>query len=185
MAEQDDRVPSGKDDDAGRKPRFDPKARIHVGYWLLAALVLMLLQNLWLGARDVQTVPYSRFVQLLQQGRISDVRIDAQTLTGTLKAGAPGKPAGQVAAVRVDPLLAAQLQRYGVPYAQVYQSAWLSDLLSWVVPALAFFGVWFFMVRRFADRTGGGLGGGFMAIGKSRAKVYMENSTGVTYADVA
>ncbi len=184
MADEHDRTPSG-DDDSGRKPRIDPKARIHLGYWLLAAVVLTLLQTLWSGARRAETVPYSRFETLLQQGRLSDVRIDAQTLTGTVKAGDPGQPARQVVAVRVDPQLAAQLQRYGVRYAQVYQSAWVSELLSWVVPALAFFGVWFFMVRRFTERTGGGLGGGFMAIGKSRAKVYMENSTGVTYADVA
>jgi cell division protease FtsH len=168
-----------------RLPRLDPKAGIHIGYWVVAALVLMLVQNLWSTARDVETVPYSRFEQLLQQGALSDVQIDAQTLTGTLKDTPPGKRVRRVVAVRVDPALAAELQRYGVRYAQVYESTWLGNLLSWIVPALVFFGVWYFMVRRFADRQGGALGGGFMAIGKSRAKVYMENSTGVSYADVA
>ena len=168
-----------------RLPRLDPKAGIHLGYWVVAALVLMLVQSLWTNARDVETVPYSRFEQLLQQGALSDVRIDAQTLTGTLKGTPAGKPVKRVVAVRVDPALAAQLQHYGVPYAQVYENTWLANLLSWVVPAMVFFGVWYFMVRRFAERQGGALGGGFMAIGKSRAKVYMENSTGVSYADVA
>ncbi len=174
-----------RDGDRARLPRLDPKAGIHLGYWVIAALVLMLVQNLWTTARDVETVPYSRFEQLLQQGALSDVQIDAQTLTGTLKGTPTGKPAKRVVAVRVDPALAAELQHYGVRYAQVYESTWLANLLSWIVPALVFFGVWYFMVRRFADRQGGALGGGFMAIGKSRAKVYMENSTGVSYADVA
>jgi cell division protease FtsH len=174
-----------RDGDRARLPRLDPKAGIHLGYWVIAALVLMLVQNLWTTARDVETVPYSRFEQLLQQGALSDVQIDAQTLTGTLKGTPAGKPAKRVVAVRVDPALAAELQHYGVRYAQVYESTWLANLLSWIVPALVFFGVWYFMVRRFADRQGGALGGGFMAIGKSRAKVYMENSTGVSYADVA
>ncbi len=168
-----------------RLPRLDPKAGIHLGYWVVAALVLMLVQSLWTNARDVETVPYSRFEQLLQQGALSDVRIDAQTLTGTLKGTPAGKPVKRVVAVRVDPALAAQLQHYGVPYAQVYEDTWLANLLSWIVPAVVFFGVWYFMVRRIAERQGGALGGGFMAIGKSRAKVYMENSTGVSYADVA
>ncbi|MCK6422943.1 MAG: AAA family ATPase, partial [Aquabacterium sp.] len=60
----------------------------------------------------------------------------------------------------------------------------ITDVLSWVVPALVFFALWFFLIRRFADRMGGGMGG-FMSIGKSRAKVYVERDTGVTFADVA
>jgi cell division protease FtsH len=51
------------------------------------------------------------------------------------------------------------------------------------VPALVFFGLWFFVVRKLAEKQGGL--GGFMSIGKSRAKVYVEKDTGVTFADVA
>jgi hypothetical protein len=47
---------------------------------------------------------------------------------------------------------------------------------------VAFFGVWFFLFRRFAEKQGMG---GFLSIGKSRAKVFMEKNTGVTFADVA
>jgi cell division protease FtsH len=51
-----------------------------------------------------------------------------------------------------------------------------------VVPALVFFGIWFLLIRRMAGQQGLG---GFMNIGKSRAKVYVEKQTGVTFADVA
>ncbi len=166
-----------------RLPRMDPKARIHFGYWLVALMVLLWLQGLWQGASQVQTVPYSEFETALQQGRFSQVQLGEQTITGTLRQPAPKGPT-RLVAVRVDPQIAQQLQRYGVRYEQMPSQAWLGNLLSWVFPALAFFGVWYFMVRRFADRQGG-LGGGFLSIGKSRAKVYMENSTGVSYADVA
>ncbi|WP_297906970.1 ATP-dependent zinc metalloprotease FtsH [Thiomonas sp.] len=162
---------------------MDPKARIHFGYWLVAMLVLLWLQSLWQGAAQVQTVPYSEFETALQQGRFSQVQLGEQTITGTLRQPAPKGPT-KLVALRVDPQVAQQLQRYGVRYEQLPSNAWLANLLSWVFPALAFFGVWYFMVRRFADRQGG-LGGGFLSIGKSRAKVYMENSTGVSYADVA
>ncbi|MHB1690830.1 MAG: ATP-dependent zinc metalloprotease FtsH, partial [Thiomonas sp.] len=76
-------------------------------------------------------------------------------------------------------------QRQGVTYSQAYSNTWLSNILSWVLPALVFFGVWYFMVRKFAEKQGGMGMGGFMSIGKSRAKVYMESSTGVSYDDVA
>ncbi len=176
---EDDPAPR---DPRSRLPRFDPKARIHLGYWLVALLVLLWVQSLWQGAAQVQTVPYSQFETYLQQGRFSDVEIGEQTITGTLREPAAKGPS-KVVALRVDPQIAQQLQRYGVRYSQLPSNAWLANLLSWIFPALAFFGVWYFMVRRFADRQG--LGGGFMTIGKSRAKVYMENSTGVSYADVA
>ncbi len=55
-------------------------------------------------------------------------------------------------------------------------------MLSWILPAVSFFGVWFFLFRRFAEKQGMG---GFLNIGKSRAKVFVEKNTGVTFADVA
>ncbi len=88
-------------------------------------------------------------------------------------------------ATRVEPDLAARLEKYGVPYARTIESPLLRDLLSWIVPALVFFGLWYFVIRRMAERSGGGGLGGFMAIGKSRAKVYVETDTGVSFADVA
>ena len=61
------------------------------------------------------------------------------------------------------------------------ESTLLTDLLSWVVPAVVFFGLWTFLVRRMSQ----GLGGGLMSIGKSKAKIYVEADTGVTFDDVA
>ncbi len=182
-AEQN-RSPSNPAGGPGKQPMLDPKARVHLIYWMIAIVAFFWLQAIWSSYQNVQTVPYSQFQNYLAQGKLTDVVVGDQTITGTLQApGANGKKL--IVAVRVDPQLANQLQKYGVTYSHVYQNTWLSNILSWVLPALAFFGVWFFMVRRFAEKQGGLGMGGFMSIGKSRAKVYMENSTGVTYADVA
>ena len=69
-----------------------------------------------------------------------------------------------------------------MPYTRVPDNTFLRDILSWVLPALVFFGLWFFVFRRFADKQGLG---GFMSIGKSRAKVYVQTDTGVSFSDVA
>jgi cell division protease FtsH len=161
----------------------DPKTRWNVAYWVLALLALLWMQSLWQAARTVEAVPYSQFEQALAEGRVAEVVVGETTLTGRLKAPEAGGKS-VIVANRVEPELAARLARYDVPYTRVVESTWLRDLLSWIVPALVFFALWFFLIRRMADRMGGGLGG-FMSIGKSRAKVYVEKDTGVTFADVA
>jgi len=184
MASEDRPTPPNPPAGGSGKPKLDPKAQIHLGYWLLAITLLFLVQSLWTSYSNVQTVPYSEFQAYLKDGRIKDVVIGEQTITGTLKTpDANGKSV--IVAVRVEPQLASELQRYGVTYSQQYTNTWLSDILSWVLPAVVFVGVWFFLVRKFADKAGGMGMGGFMSIGKSRAKVYMEARTGVTFADVA
>jgi cell division protease FtsH len=88
-----------------------------------------------------------------------------------------------VIANRVEPKLAEQLSQFDVPYTQIHESKLFSTLLSWVVPALIFVGIWIFVFRKFAEKQG--MGGGLMSVGKSKAKVYVEQETGVTFDDVA
>ena len=172
--------PSGPAPDPGRR-----QVQWNVGYWLLAMLALLSLQNLWQAHNTVEVVPYSAFEQALAEGRVAEVTVRETTVTGLLKTPeASGKTT--IVANRVEPDLAARLSQHGVPYTRVIESTLLRDLLSWVVPAAVFFGLWFFLIRRLADKQGGMGGlGGFMSIGKSRAKVYVEPDTGVTFGDVA
>src|SRR5438034_2826843 len=109
------------------------------------------------------------------------VVISDQRITGKFKSAEGGKTVA--VANLVPPDLAERLSKYDVKYTRVYESTFLRDLLSWILPALIFFGVWYLLARRMASSQG--LGGGFMSIGKSRAKIYVENKTGVTFADVA
>ena len=159
---------------------MDRKHSWNLGYWAVAAMLLLLLQDLWQSAGQVESVPYSAFEQALADGRIADVVISANAVMGRLKS--PDGRKTTMVAVRVEPDLAARLEKFGVPYARVVENTFLRDLLSWIVPALVFFGLWFFLFRRFADKQGMG---GFLSIGKSRAKVYVQTETGVSFADVA
>ncbi len=168
---------------AARRP--DPgnrQTQWNVGYWLLALLALISLQNLWQAGSQTEVVPYSAFEQALSEGRVAEVFVRETTVTGRLKTpDASGKTV--IVANRVETDLAERLSQYEVPYTRVVESTLLRDMLSWIVPAAVFFGLWFFLIRRLADKQGGL--GGFMSIGKSRAKVYVERDTGVTFADVA
>ena len=142
---------------------------------------MLALQQWWQRSQTVEVVPYSEFEKLLAEHRIDEVLISDQRITGKLKSAEGGKTVA--VANLVPPDLAERLSKYDVKYTRVYESTFVRDLLSWILPALIFFGVWFLLARRMASSQG--LGGGFMSIGKSRAKIYVENKTGVTFADVA
>ena len=159
---------------------MEQKHTWNMGYWLLALLLLFLLQDVWQNTNRVQTVPYSEFEKALSEGRIVDVTVSERSVIGRLKV--PDGTKTSLVAVRVEPDLAARLEKFDVPYTRVVESTLLRDLMSWVVPALIFFGVWFFLFRGFADKQGLG---GMLSIGKSRAKIYVQTNTGVTFADVA
>ncbi len=162
-------------------PPADPRTRWSVGYWVLAMALLLLAQSWWQARSTVEAVPYSEFEQALEEGRVAEVLVSDTQLTGRLKApDAQGKSV--IVATRVEPALAERLARFQVPYAREADHAFLRELLSWIVPAAVFFGLWWLVVRRLAERQGMP---GFMNIGKSRAKVYVERDTGVTFVDVA
>ncbi|MGH8644982.1 MAG: ATP-dependent zinc metalloprotease FtsH [Gammaproteobacteria bacterium] len=160
---------------------MDKKTTINSWYVLATVLGVLALQNLWTGYQETEPVPYSEFERYLEKGEIAEVVISDEYLIGTLKTPDPnGKVA--VVATRVEPALAERLSKYRVPYARTVESTFLRDLLSWVVPALVFFALWLFLVRRIAEKQGFG---GLMAVGKSKAKVYVEKETGVKFDDVA
>jgi cell division protease FtsH len=161
---------------------MERKTQFNVGYLLFALFAMLLVQQGWQRAQTIEVVPYSEFEQLLAADKISEVTVSDQRITGKLKVPEKGKTIA--VANLVPPEVAERLDKYGVKYTRVVESTFLRDMLSWVIPALVFFGIWFWLVRRMASQGGGGLGS-FMAIGKSRAKIYVENKTGVSFKDVA
>lgn len=159
---------------------MDKKHTWNLGYWAIALVLLLLLQDIWQSATQVQAVPYSEFEKALREGRVADITVSDRTIVGRLKI--PDGNKTLLVAARVEPDLAARLEKFDVPYTRVVDNTFLKDLMSWIVPALVFFGLWFFLFRRFADKQGMG---GFLSIGKSRAKIYAQTNTGITFADVA
>src|SRR5574338_579091 len=164
---------------------MEKKTQFSLMYFLFAMFAVLTLHNLWVEARTVEPLPYSEFQKLLADGKVADLAITDNTIQGNFKTPLPDGRTKFVT-TRVDPALAKDLAQYNVTFSRVIESTFLRDLLSWVLPAVIFVGIWMFAMRRFAEKSGlGGMGGGFRAIGKSKAKVYVESQTGVTFADVA
>ncbi len=159
---------------------MERKTLWHLLYGSLALLALVLLQSWWQGANSVVVVPFSDFRQAVQDGRMQDVTVTDTHLIGQLKQPEAGKT--QWLTVRVEPELAAWLGAAQVPYSRVPQSGFWRDALSWVLPSLVFFGLWWLFIRRIVARQGMG---GLMQIGNTRAKVQVTQDTGVRFADVA
>lgn len=148
---------------------------------LAGGLLLVVLQFGLTTYNSVETIPYSQFEQLLSQDKIAEVSVGSDMIQGKLKEPLPSGKSAFITA-RVDMALAEKLAAKGVSVTGVPSAGGLQSLLSWIFPVIAFFVIWFWIGRR----MGGGQGlGGLMAIGKSRAKVYVEKDIKVTFADVA
>jgi len=147
----------------------------------VAALVVLLgIQYAASLGRRVAPIPYSQFTQLVREGKVAELGISDRVIQGTLKEPLPDG-ATQFSTVRVEPNeLAEELDRAGVRYTGRIESTLLRDILALILPIALFFGLWWFLIRR----LGAGQGG-LMQIGKSKARVYVESDTGVTFTDVA
>lgn len=159
------------------------KQTIIIWYVFAASIGMLLLQWLLTSYSQVDTIPYSRFEQLVSEGAVSEVTIGQDLIRGKVKDKdkLPDGKTGFITA-RVDQQLAEKLAAKGVTVTGEPSSGLFGTLLSWVLPAVMFYFIWTLLGRRIADRQGFG---GLMSIGKSRAKVYVEKDTRVTFADVA
>ena len=167
-----------------------------IGYFVIALILLFALQT-YFAAPRIGTITYSQFKTLVKKGLVSNVVIGEKVIRGDIK------PEGlkevlsperlkelnekdkeamtplPFTVVRVDdPELTRDLEQAGGQFKGEVTNEWVATLLSWVVPAVLFFLLWSYLFKRM------GSGGGLMQIGKSKAKVYIEKKTGVTFADV-
>jgi ATP-dependent metalloprotease FtsH len=157
------------------------KMTFNVWYWIAAIFGVLLIQYIFAYSQQVTEISYSQFETYLTEGKVAEVAISDNYVQGTFK---QALPTGETMFVttRVDPELATRLQESGVVYTGRIESNLVGNILSWTLPILLFFGIWYFMMKRIG--AGGGAGG-LMQIGKSRAKVYVETDVKVTFDDVA
>src|SRR5579863_940952 len=141
---------------------MDKKTQIHFWYVIAAVLGMLYIQSLYLESTQYTPIPYSRFQTLLKDNKVGKVAITQNYIQGSLKKPEPDGLVNFVTG-RVAPDLAKKLDAHDVTYTGVVESHWLRDLLSWVLPAIFFVGIWMFAIRRMGQ---GGLGGGLMSIGK-------------------
>ncbi|MBI4514500.1 MAG: ATP-dependent zinc metalloprotease FtsH [Deltaproteobacteria bacterium] len=176
---------------------MEKRVRFSIGYFVAAVVVLLLL-NTYLMREEVSEITYAQFKQLVTAGKLTDVVISPDYITGKLTtielAGIlPESQLRQMQqwggkthyfrTVRVeDAKLIETLDAQRIPYSGRLAATWLTNLLSWIATVVFFLVVWGFLFRRIGAA---GPGSGLMAIGRSKAKVYVESETRVTFADVA
>jgi cell division protease FtsH len=171
-----------------KKPKFS------IGYLIIAFWAVLLLQQALSGYLQPARTSYSDFKAAVESGKVEEVAIGQTVIRGRMKAPAAvpatQHPGPRVAAntgasfetVRVDdPDLMRQLEAHGVKISGVVESSFWHDAAGWLVPVaiLGFF--WVLMLRR-AGQVGQN---GFLAVGRSKAKVYMEKDVHVRFPDVA
>lgn len=160
-----------------RDPRSWNPLYLALGVWML-----FLLGQRWYETSQVAPIPYSRFLEYQQEGRVSDLVVGSDQITGKIVDPEHDQPPG-FRTVRVAPELAERLAKDGVEFTGVAESTWLTGLLGWVLPLAFMMMIWMFLQRRFGQA--GGRGGGLMSVGKSKAKIYAEKDVKVRFDDVA
>lgn len=157
------------------------------GSFLILVTVLLLLNFIvpsFLGPRLPQ-VPYSDFVVQVEAGKVERAMVGSDRIEYVLKTQTPdGNPTEQVLTttpVALDLDLPKILREHNVEFAAPTpdQNGWLNTLISWVAPPLIFFGIWGFLM----NRQGGGPAA--LTVGKSKARISSDGSTGVKFTDVA
>ncbi|KAF0232422.1 MAG: cell division protease [Desulfovibrionaceae bacterium] len=159
---------------------MEQKHHFTLWYVVAAFLALSLIQDYYVRSYGPKTLAYSEFLKELKAGNIKEVAIGQGTLSGKMKIVADGVESEQrFVALRVDPEISEELTKYNVDFRGQPESTFLRDILSWVLPAVIFFGIWFFLMKRFNP------GNQLLGVGRSKAKIVAESELNTSFADVA
>ena len=137
------------------------KISFSIGYVFLAIFAVILVHDFIVATQKLEEIPYSEFKTFVAAGKVAEVTVTNQRVTGKLKSEEVSKDQKLFTTVRVeDPDLVKELNTHNVTFSGVIESTFLRDLLSWVLPALVVVGIWFFAMRRFGEGRSG-----FMTVG--------------------
>ena len=151
----------------------------------LITLLVMSFVNNRVKDSTSQEISYNEFLELLEKGNVERVDIDSNKLTIT-----PGDQPFSGQGVKLqfytgrieDPDLVKRLEEAGVEFAEEIPDTTTNLILNVVLSFAPLILIWILLgvvMRRMSA------GGGMMGVGKSRAKMYMQKETGVTFKDVA
>lgn len=175
-------------------PSFKKGKRPLVYYWIIAIVAFLVIQQILQPIRaegKPKEITYSQFVSMIDNGQVREVTKDDYNYTFT--AVVDGDKQKFITGLWPDTdlterLLEASKKHKNLTFTKEVEtkmSPWLTLFVTSILPLL-FLLLIFYMANRSLSKTMGGRGGGdFMNFGKSNAKIYMENKTGKTFADVA
>ena len=166
-----------------------PSKKPLIFYYVTAVIVIFLLNGLLfpkLLSPKVQDVDYGTFLEMMNNKQINEVEVSSDEILFSDKAE---KPNYYRTGAMNDPQLVDRLYSSGAKFSQeiVQQmSPILSFLLTWILPIVLLYGIGTFFIKKMMGKVGAGGGmGNAMSFGKSNAKVYVESTTGIKFADVA
>ncbi len=160
--------------------------------FLAIGMLLVLMMNALVPRlTQAQEVPYSEFLQMLQEGRVTQVQ---QDVTGAeiqfLANDDKGRAVYYVTGAMTDVDLSALLQQYKTADGEsivfgrelpAKNNSLMTLLFSWLLPMALLGGLSFLLMRSMQKK----MGGNALSFGKSNAKIYVQAQTGKTFADVA
>jgi cell division protease FtsH len=154
--------------------------KFSIWYAILGIWAVLLLHNMIASALLVKELPYSEFIRLVKEGKVSEITISENVIQGRMIASDAGlEPKELFRTVRVDSDISRLLEENNVDYSGRIESNFFGTIMSWVIPVFLFFGIWMLMMRRFQQQSG------FMTIGKNKAKIYMEDDVQIRFSDAA
>ncbi len=149
--------------------------------WIIVAVFLAALFNLFQNSTSTHgntAYAYSDFLSEVDSGRVADVTIQGETITGHFTDGRSFSTFAPQDNTMVQKLRGANVRISALPKSEESQTFW-SYVLSWL-PMLLVVGVWIFFMRQMQST-----GGKAMGFGKSRARLLTEKTGRVTFEDVA
>ena len=164
-----------------------PPKKPLIFYYVVAMLAVILLNSLavpWLAQHQIRDVDYNTFVEMTEKGEIGRVEIQEQD-NRILFTDKDGKTVYKTAMVPDDNLVQRLLDA-GVSTTgeEIQQTSLLMSILSWVLPIVIFIAIGQYMSRKMTERMGGDNSMMF-GMGKSNAKIYVQSTEGIHFADVA
>ena len=157
-------------------------------YYAVALLVLFLFNFLampWLAEHQIKDVDYNTFVSMTEKKEIGQVEIQQQD-NRILFTSTDGKTIYKTAMVPDDGLVQRLLDAgISTTGEEIQQTSLLMSILGWVLPLVIFIAVGQIISRNLMKKMGGGSNSLTFGMGKSNAKVYVQSTEGIKFADVA
>ena len=173
---------NGRNKNNGKKPNSGKSILV----FLVITLVVMLISNMVTSmVKDTteREITYNQFINMVDRGEVESVEISSSRIDINLKnQPIPGVKITCYTGIMDDPDLTDRLLQAGVQCTKKVpdnSSYLILNIVANILPLVMIGVIFYFFMRRM------GSGGGVMGVGKSKAKVYGEKETGVTFQDVA
>lgn len=158
---------------------MEKTTKFNMWYIMAAIWGVVLLQEILFNQFKATVIPYSDFIKAVAEDRVVEIAIGQDRISGKLKAK-EGEGEVLFSTVRVDSDLSQKLSGHNIKFSGQVESTFIKTLLSWFVPILLFFGIWYLMMQKLQSGQAG-----MMSLGKNKAKIVGEKDIDTRFTDVA